>query len=189
MGQKFAALSETAQAIADRFKLAREEAGVTQEKIGRHIGLSRDQVASVESKRVLLRFWPGWRFCSELDINASWLAHGEEPMRPCIDYFKAWMAPPEIDDNPEIDFISGFAQIEYKYDTLFREEGHTRRRVGALRGELRKRVHAGGAAHKEAILALVQTWLDDVGPDNRDALLAHLVSATQQFKSALKKKR
>ena len=187
MAPKFAKLSETDQGICDRFKLAREEAGVTQEKIGRHIGLSRDQVASIELKRVPLRFWPGWRFCSELDINAAWLAYGDEPMRPCIDFFKVFMAPPSIEDDPDIDFINGFAEIGDRYHTLFREQGTTKRRVGALCGELSKRVHAGGSAHKQAITALVDTWLSDVGPDNRDALLAHLVSAAQEFKRALKK--
>ncbi len=188
MGEKFAKLSESQQAICARFKLAREDAGVTQDKIGLHVGLSRDQVASIEAARVPLRFWHGWRFCVELDVNAEWLAQGEEPMRPCVDYFKTYTIPPDLNDNDELTFEAGFLEIEYHYKPLFREAAHGKRRVGGLRGELSRRVHTGGSAHKQALTALFNDWLHDVGPDNRDSLIAHVCSAVRDFKLSLKKK-
>ncbi len=188
MGEKFAKLDRYDGAVCERFKLAREEAGVTQEKIGLHIGLSRDQVASVEAARVPLRFWAGWKFCTELDINAEWLARGDEPFRPCIDYFKTYLAPAEIDDNPEITFVDGYQAIEQRYVELFREHGHQKRRGGGLRAELAKRpVHRGGSAHKQAIAALIANWLEEVGPAHHDSLVEHLCSAVRKFKLALKK--
>ena len=189
MGEKFAGLSDYEKSICSRFKLAREDAGVTQERLGLHIGLSRDQVASVELERVALRFWPGWKFCLELDINAAWLAYGEEPIRPCVDYFKTYMAPPGIENNPNITFGAGFPEIGLRYEELFKEVGYIKPSGGGLRKELKRGVHRGAARHKRAINLLIDTWLNDVGPENREIFVAHLCKSAQDFKNSLKKKR
>jgi DNA-binding XRE family transcriptional regulator len=189
VGEKFTALEKREKSICQRFKLAREDAGITQEKIGLHIGLSRDQVASVESERVALRFRHGWKFCIEIDINAAWLAYGQEPLRPCVDYFKEWLAPEAIESDPDILFSAGFELIAEKYIALFDQQGLLKRKGGGLRKELHRPVHSGGAPHKQALSILLDAWFSDLGPSNRDELVAHLCRAAQDFKKSIRKKR
>lgn len=170
MGQKFATLSEAEKAICRRFKKARLEAGVTQPRIARHIGLSRDQVASVEAERVALRFWPAWRFCIELDINALWLAHGdaEGQPRPFANYAKGWAVVDEtFAGDGEVTFAEAFRVIEPVYRHLYKPP----RTVGLPL-----------ARHEDGLARLITAWLKGISPDNRGAFLAHLIRAAEQFK-------
>jgi DNA-binding XRE family transcriptional regulator len=186
MGQKFNPLPEFEIEICRRFKFAREDAGVTQERIGLHVGLSRDQVASIEAGRVALRFWHGWKFCTELDINAEWMALGLEPYRPWLDYFKVWAVPPEIRDEPDILFSRGFNVIEDRYRKIVEEERPFKRPGGSLRKELGRPVHKSGE-HKAAMSLLINGWLADIKPESRDAFVAHLCKAAEAFKIRLRR--
>jgi len=188
----FASLSETEAAVCGRFKISREEAGVTQERIGLHMGLTRNQIANIESKRVPLRFWPGWKFCAELDINASWLARGVGPLRPCIDYFKQFSADeslghPEDDIGPT--FARGFEIIEYEYDRLFLEFGFVKRPGKGIEKSIQRPIHSGGVYHRKALTLLVDSWLSDLPPEQRDPFLAFLIESAYSFKEQRPKKR
>ncbi len=67
-------------AICARFREARLAACASQAATGEKTGLTRDQVAGIESARSPLRFWPGIRFCAWLDLNPCWLANGQVPV-------------------------------------------------------------------------------------------------------------
>lgn len=77
------------------------------------MGLSRDQLASVEIKRVPLRFWSGWRACRSLRLNPLWLATGSGKKYP-------WRTSGfEPEDAARItertSFLDGFAVIRDRY--------------------------------------------------------------------------
>jgi DNA-binding XRE family transcriptional regulator len=186
MQKKFGEVSPRDRAIAERFRQAREDAGITQQRVGLHIGVSRDQVASIEAERVALRFRPGWRFCIELDINAHWLARGEEPYRPCVDYFKVYSMFEPIENDPDILFSDGYDKIEARYQQLFEESSYRKRGAGELR-KLARPIHGHTSSpHEETLRILATHWLRGVAPNQREALMSHLMDAAEQFKKKRK---
>lgn len=71
--------------MAARLISARRFARLSQKELGGRVGLSRDQLATVEQARVPLRFWPGWKICRELNISQVWLMTGQGSMSPFLD--------------------------------------------------------------------------------------------------------
>lgn len=193
MKKGFGDLPAGEREVCKRFKIARQEAGITQDRIGIHIGLTRNQVANIESCRVPLRFWAGWKFCSELDVNAAWLATESGPLRPCVDFFKIYTAPPTIEsdfEGNEQSFAEGFAEISLRYSELFQDQGFKKRTGAGLRGDIQRAVHSGGLFHRKAIALLVEGWMNDIPPDHRDDFVAFLCEAADKFlKSDVRKAR
>lgn len=70
--------------IARRLARARRAADLSQKDLASRVGLSRDQLATVEQGRTPLRFWPGWEMCRELGINQIWLITGSGPTHPFL---------------------------------------------------------------------------------------------------------
>ena len=60
-----------------RFKKIRKELGLTQEKIGERLGVSRDVIANVELNRVNISELFINHFCEEFDVNKDWLLTGK----------------------------------------------------------------------------------------------------------------
>jgi transcriptional regulator with XRE-family HTH domain len=71
--------------IAGRLTSARRFARLSQTALALRTGLSRDQIAAIECRRVPLRFWPGWKICRELNISQIWLIIGAGTMSPFLD--------------------------------------------------------------------------------------------------------
>jgi transcriptional regulator with XRE-family HTH domain len=71
--------------VSDRLAAVRRFAGSSQEKFAEAIGLSRDQLANIESGRTVLRFLTGWSACRQLGVSQLWLATGEAPSAPFLD--------------------------------------------------------------------------------------------------------
>ena len=71
--------------IARRLASVRRAAGLSQKDLAYRVGLSRDQLATVEQGRTPLRVWPGWEMCRELNINQVWLITGSGPAHPFLD--------------------------------------------------------------------------------------------------------
>jgi DNA-binding XRE family transcriptional regulator len=71
--------------VSGRFVYFRERQGITQAETARIMGLSRDQVASLENGRVALRAIPALRFCKEFNLSPRWLATGLQPMWGWVD--------------------------------------------------------------------------------------------------------
>jgi transcriptional regulator with XRE-family HTH domain len=70
--------------ICARFRGARRQAGLSQAELAVRLGLSRDQVACIESRRVPLKFREGVKFCRELNISQVWLIEGKEHVHPYL---------------------------------------------------------------------------------------------------------
>src|SRR5664279_966514 len=70
--------------ICLRFGHARRSANSTQAEIAGLLGVSRNQIANIEARRVPLKFWLGERFCAQLGISQSWLATGDPPQRSTL---------------------------------------------------------------------------------------------------------
>ena len=100
---------EREKQIGKRFRGAREEANLSQAALGHGIGLTRDQVASIELGRVALRCDVADRYCKLLGRSQRWLATGLDPEGP------------EIDLPEEIPSPLGFApdwSFSQRYDAL-----------------------------------------------------------------------
>ena len=81
----FKPLSGPERGVCERLAERRRASGLTQDEFAESVLLTRAQLANIESMRVPLRFWPGWRACAKLNINQRWLATGELPSRPFFD--------------------------------------------------------------------------------------------------------
>jgi transcriptional regulator with XRE-family HTH domain len=75
--RKYQPLPPSELAICDRVKRERLHERATQASFARMMGLTRDQLASIEVGRVPLRFSAGWKLCRIMNMNPLWLATGE----------------------------------------------------------------------------------------------------------------
>lgn len=105
--------------MAQRLRVARTDAGFSQGHLAMKMGISRDQLASVETGRARLRFWPAWRACFELNINPSWLAAGKVDKSPFVFF---GFEPKEKDAITErTPFSEGFSMIGNYYEAEWAE--------------------------------------------------------------------
>lgn len=65
----------------DRVKKIRKEAGLTQEKFGERLGVSKVAISKIESKVNSLSDQMCRSICREFNINKEWLLTGEGEMR------------------------------------------------------------------------------------------------------------
>ena len=70
--------------IGARLAAARQSAGLNQKYLAGRVGMSRDQLATIEQGRVPLRFWAGWKICRELNISQVWLMTGSGSKSPFL---------------------------------------------------------------------------------------------------------
>ena len=63
-----------------RFKLLRQELGMTQEEFGSKIGVARNTIAQYESGRIVPSNPVITNICKEYDVNETWLLTGEGDM-------------------------------------------------------------------------------------------------------------
>jgi transcriptional regulator with XRE-family HTH domain len=82
---RFQKLSAEEQAVGSRLADIRRFYGYSQAECAKAIHLTRNQLANIESGRVPLRFWTGWRACEFLRLNQYWLAKGNGPKEPFLD--------------------------------------------------------------------------------------------------------
>lgn len=82
---RFRKLPQEERAVGSRLADVRRYYGYSQDFCARAIQLSRNQLANIESGRVPLRFWTGWRACNFLKLNQYWLAVGSGPEEPFLD--------------------------------------------------------------------------------------------------------
>jgi len=80
--RNFKPLNPAFREIAARLAMRRRLSGLSQAELAGKVGISKPQLASVESFRVALKFWVGWRCCEVLDIAPLWLASGRGDDRP-----------------------------------------------------------------------------------------------------------
>lgn len=70
--------------ICHRLAQARRYACRSQAEFAKRLGMTRSQLANLESARVPLRFWTAWRFCYLANVNQYWLATGSGYMNPFV---------------------------------------------------------------------------------------------------------
>lgn len=93
--------------IGARLRGWREERDLSQAGTAHSLGLTRDQIASIELGRVPMRWEIANRFCLKYGVNQRWLATGAEPESPYVN------VPSEIFEGTE---TFSFSSI---YDTMF----------------------------------------------------------------------
>jgi transcriptional regulator with XRE-family HTH domain len=85
----FKALLVDEALVCQRIGVIRRDAGLSQAEFAARIRTTRDQVASIEYKRVSLK-WPlGLAICRAFDVSQLWLAKGTEPIHPFFNLDRA----------------------------------------------------------------------------------------------------
>lgn len=85
----FKALLADEAFVCQRVSWIRRDAGLSQADFAARIRITRDQVASIENKRVSLKWPEGLAICGGFNVSQLWLARGIEPIRPFFDLDKA----------------------------------------------------------------------------------------------------
>jgi transcriptional regulator with XRE-family HTH domain len=75
--------------ICQRVSRTRRDAGLSQAEFAARIRTTRDRVASIEYKRVSLKWPVGLAICRAFNVSQLWLAKGMEPIHPFFDLDKA----------------------------------------------------------------------------------------------------
>lgn len=75
---QFKPLPESEQGICRRVGEARKMALMTQSDLSSKLGITRAQLANIESMRVPVRFGLGWNVCKILNVHQVWLMFGAE---------------------------------------------------------------------------------------------------------------
>lgn len=70
--------------VSRRLVISRQESGISQETLARKAGITRVQLANIETERTNLKFWIGWKICETLNLNPLFLASGQGPKRPFL---------------------------------------------------------------------------------------------------------
>jgi transcriptional regulator with XRE-family HTH domain len=70
------------KSVCERLAAMRRFAGLSQEELAGAIGLSRAQLANIETGRTHLDFVAGWNACKRLGLRQLYLADGSLPMTP-----------------------------------------------------------------------------------------------------------
>jgi transcriptional regulator with XRE-family HTH domain len=109
--QKYRPLSSNDYAICERVRDARLFSRASQSNFASAIGLSRDQLASVELGRVALRFATGLSLCRVMNLNPLWLAFGETQ-------FQTWFVPYEFAPMAPTD---SFSEVMTRYREQYRK--------------------------------------------------------------------
>lgn len=79
MPKKSGLIDERQAAICARVKMIREESQLSQPAFAGEVGITLDQLASVEYARIPLRFALGDWLCRRFDVCQRWLVEGKEP--------------------------------------------------------------------------------------------------------------
>lgn len=79
MPKKSGLMNNREREICARVKSLRESLGFSQPVFAKHLGLTLDQIASIEYGRNPLRWALGDWICRRFDVNPRWLAEGREP--------------------------------------------------------------------------------------------------------------
>lgn len=102
MGKDFTlhfSLDGEEKAVCNRLGSARRWAGLSQEDLADALGITRAQLANIETGRTELAFTLGWNACKRLDIRQLYLATGSQPVTPFFD-----AGPLEDLPSPNISF-------------------------------------------------------------------------------------
>jgi transcriptional regulator with XRE-family HTH domain len=169
--QKYRPLPLSELAICQRVREERTGTLLGQPIFAHSIGLSRDQLASIETGRVPVRAEVGIRLCRELDINPLWLAFGDEFEQPRWIEFR-FMIPrtrslfSEVVANHRDDYAT-FRDVTFEREQplLFKETREFR----------------GLTDEQKAILVLLEKWQIRIVPEDYWALARHLRRAADAF--------
>ncbi|MCX6924549.1 MAG: helix-turn-helix transcriptional regulator, partial [Verrucomicrobia bacterium] len=85
----FKALLADEVSVCQRVSWIRKEAALSQAEFAARIRITRDQLASIEYKRVSLKWPVGLVICRAFNVSQLWLAKGIEPVRPFFNLDRA----------------------------------------------------------------------------------------------------
>jgi transcriptional regulator with XRE-family HTH domain len=179
--QKFRILTPLEKAVCNRVRESRLQQRFTQGLLGRNIGLSRDQLASIEAGRVALRFATGWKLCQFLNLNPAWLATGSGRQSPFLKFSpeKAGLVSGENKS-----FIDGYAKIAKAL-----EQAASQIADPALDASIfdSNRKDATPELYAERIAMFMKLWLDALPRKKWGALFFHISQEAAAFIEEVKK--
>lgn len=94
---RFKALQQDEKEVCRRMAQIRRTEGLNQAQFASRIGVTRDQIANIESGRVSLKWPVGIMICRAFNVSQLWLSTGQEPLRPFFDLDEAqdWTGVPD----------------------------------------------------------------------------------------------
>lgn len=158
-------------AICQRVRAERTGTLLDQPIFARSIGLSRDQLASIETGRVPVHAHIGITVCREMDINPLWLAFGDEFEQP------RWIEFRFIVPRQRSLFSEVVANQRDEY-SRFRDATFVRDQPKLFKDT---REFRGLTDEQRAILALLEKWQIRIVPEDYWALERHLRRAADAF--------
>lgn len=158
--------------VSVRLGAIRRFRGKSQAELAAEAGLTRDQLANIESGRTHLRFLAGWNACRALDTDPWYLATGEEPQGP----FHELNIEPY---RPEVDTM-GFLEVCGLY---LREDLIVARHATyqAQKSARQQHFHERERIAVEQVGELVRCYLHQIPPSTRDALIKRLTESFEAF--------
>lgn len=78
---KFKPLPENEKEICWRLASIRRLRGLSQAELAQRVGITRNQIANIEAKRVSLKFGIAMDICKTIDVSPQWLFDGSGPQK------------------------------------------------------------------------------------------------------------
>ncbi len=170
--KKYRPLPLNELAICRRVREEREGTLLRQREFAHSIGLSRDQLASIEGGRVPVRDETGITLSREFDINPLWLALGGDFEQERWIDFPAFRSPfPRV---PFSEFISAHRDAYERVRDRFFAQEHP-----AVFME--NRSNRGLTVEMKALIALFNEWKIRIVPEDYWAVARHLRREADSF--------
>ena len=157
------------KAVCQRLSSARRFAGLSQEELSEAIGITRDQLANIETGRTELGFAIGWNACKRLGVRQLYLANGSQPISPFTDAVALSDLPSPNTSFREACITGPIADLLNMLDCAS------------------QRLVSGGSlnAYERSVASLVRTFLLRLPEDSYPQLLDSMYAALRSFEESL----
>lgn len=164
-------MSSQESVICSRLCNVRVRAGWSQAAFAEHIGITRDQLASMEYGRTPIRYWLGDLVCQRFNVCQRWFVKGESPKRGYIGL------PPEI--IQEIPKGELFSTI---YETrIGRIVNKQIEESEAMARTIAQQAGAAGKILEDRLYNLAACWFQRIPPHLYDDYFRELMSVSSDF--------
>jgi transcriptional regulator with XRE-family HTH domain len=157
-----------------RLALVRRQLHLSQDNLAAAVGITRDQLANIETGRTVLNFEIGWKICRHLNVDPLYLASGTGAVMP-FHYI-------DLEERN----VPGSDSFRMVCATQLREELEFSRALSrALSGNKQLfaefQADALAPAYERAISGIVKAFLAEAPPEIRQLALEHIARALREF--------
>lgn len=157
-----------------RLAVVRRQLDLSQDNLAAAVGITRDQLANIETGRTVLNFEIGWKICRHLNMDPLYLASGIGDLMPF--------------HNVDLEGrnVLGSESFRMVCATQLREELEFSRALSrALSGNKQLfaefQADALAPAYERAISGIVKAFLAEASPEIRPLALEHIARSLREF--------